>query len=236
MSTIIHRANDRGHANHGWLKANHSFSFGQWYDPDKIQFGALRVLNDDIVAPSTGFGRHPHDNMEIITIPLSGSLSHEDSMGNGSTISVGEVQVMSAGTGIFHTEKNASQSEEVCLFQVWIIPNKRNHEPRYDQIKFEFKANSLTQVVSPESDDEGTWIHQNAWIHLAQIDKNNSITYSKKDQKNGVYIMIIEGEVNILDEKLEKRDAIGILDENETVIYANQSVQLLIIEVPMINV
>ncbi len=233
MTTIIHRANERGYANHGWLEANHSFSFANWYDPNKVHFGALRVLNDDRVAPAMGFGKHPHDNMEIITIPLSGSLAHEDSMGNGSTISVGEVQVMSAGTGVFHSEKNPSHQDEVRLFQIWIIPNKRNHEPRYDQIQYELKSNDFTQVVSPNENDEGTWINQNSWIHLGQLDENKELSYSKKDPSNGVYLMVIEGEIALLDEVLSKRDAIGIVDHNEIRLTAKVASKVLVIEVPM---
>jgi redox-sensitive bicupin YhaK (pirin superfamily) len=168
METILYPEKERGHANHGWLNAKHSFSFANWYNPHKINFGALRVLNDDIVAPGMGFGTHPHDNMEIITIPLKGKLEHKDSMGHTSVITTGEIQVMSAGTGILHSEFNASQTEAINLFQIWIFPNKRNVTPRYDQINIEYaKAeNNFLQLISPDSKDEGSWIHQDAWIFI----------------------------------------------------------------------
>lgn len=235
MKKIIHRALDRGHANHGWLNAKHSFSFANWYDPEKVQFGALRVLNDDIVAPATGFGKHPHDNMEIITIPLRGSLEHQDSMGNGSIITAGEVQVMSAGSGIFHSEKNASNKEDINLFQIWIFPNKQNVEPRYDQISYNLEGmkNNFLQVVSPNQDDEGTWIHQNAWIHLAEIEEGKVLNYELKDPQNGVYSMIIEGELKIASEELGERDAIGIEGVDEIEFKAGKNTRILVIEVPM---
>lgn len=235
MKKIIHRAEDRGHANHGWLNAKHSFSFANWYNPEKVQFGALRVLNDDIVAPATGFGKHPHDNMEIITIPLRGSLEHQDSMGNGSVISAGEVQVMSAGSGIFHSEKNASNNEDINLFQIWIFPNKQNVEPRYDQISYNLEGmkNNFLQVVSPNQDDEGTWIHQNAWIHLAEFEEGKALNYNLKDMQNGVYAMVIDGEIEIATENLGERDAIGIMNVDQIEFKAIKKTKVLVIEVPM---
>jgi len=182
METILYPEKERGHANHGWLNAKHSFSFANWYNPDKINFGALRVLNDDIVAPKMGFGTHPHDNMEIITIPLRGKLEHKDSMGHTSVITTGEIQVMSAGTGILHSEFNASQREEINLFQIWIFPNKRNVTPRFDQIDINYaKAeNNFLQLISPNADDEGSWIHQDAWILINKPSKGNDIIYPIK--------------------------------------------------------
>lgn len=235
MKNIFHPAKERGYANHGWLKAQHSFSFAGWYDPEKVHFGALRVLNDDLVAPKMGFSTHPHDNMEIITIPLKGELKHKDSMGNGSVIHAGEVQVMSAGTGVEHSEFNSSASEELNLFQIWIFPKYRFVEPRYDQIRYDLSQvrNSFLQVVSPDPNDDGTWIHQDAWISLADVDAENNIEYPIKRQGNGAYIMVIEGSVKIGDQTLNKRDAIGIWDTSSIKIQAKENSQLIVIDVPM---
>jgi len=236
MSYILHKSETRGHANHGWLNAKHSFSFASWYNPERINFGALRVLNDDIVAPGMGFGKHPHDNMEIITIPLKGSLQHEDSMGFSEVIRAGEVQVMSAGKGIYHSEFNASQKEEINLFQLWIFPNKQNVEPRYDQIKYSWDdcQNKFLQLVSPNKEDEGTWIYQDAWIHIAEISESTSIQYSLKNPKNGVYFMNIEGSFDVLGVELSNRDALGVWNENQLEISAKKKGKILAIEVPMI--
>jgi len=236
MKTVFHSEASRGHANHGWLNAKHSFSFASWQNPERINFGALRVLNDDIVAPSMGFGKHPHDNMEIITIPLRGALKHQDSIGNSSLIQAGEVQVMSAGTGVQHSEVNANNEEEINLFQIWIFPNKQNVTPRYDQIKYnqDELRNNLLQVVSPNPDDAGTWIHQRAWIHLAQMDTGTKIEYQLKENGNGVYILNIDGIFEIASQTLEKRDAIGVWETESIIITANKSGRLLLIEVPMI--
>lgn len=235
MKTVFHSEASRGHANHGWLNAKHSFSFASWQNPERINFGALRVLNDDIVAPSMGFGKHPHDNMEIITIPLRGALKHQDSIGNSSLIQAGEVQVMSAGTGVQHSEVNANKEEEINLFQIWIFPNKQNVTPRYDQIKYNQNElrNNLLQVVSPNPDDAGTWIHQRAWIHLAQMDTGTKIEYQLKENGNGVYILNIDGIFEIASQTLEKRDAIGVWETESIIITANKSGRLLLIEVPM---
>jgi redox-sensitive bicupin YhaK (pirin superfamily) len=236
MNFIIHKAETRGHANHGWLNAKHSFSFASWYNPERIHFGALRVLNDDIVAPGTGFGKHPHDNMEIITIPLRGALRHEDSMGFSEVIHEGEVQVMSAGKGIYHSEFNASSTEEINLFQIWIFPNKQNVEPRYDQIKYDLTdtGNKFLQLVSPNRDDEGTWIHQNAWISMTSLTEKNSIEYKMKNSKNGVYFMIMDGQFDIGNNKLQSRDAIGIWENENIQIKTIAKGKILAIEVPMI--
>jgi len=235
MKTVFHPSSSRGAANHGWLDAKHSFSFASWYNPDRIHFGALRVLNDDIVAGGGGFGTHPHDNMEIITIPLVGSLKHQDSMGNSSVIKAGEIQVMSAGTGIQHSEFNPSDSEAVNLFQIWILPNKRNVEPRYDQFMMnaEKMKNHFLQLVSPDSQDDGTWIHQQAWIKMAEMDENSTLVYSTQSEKNGVYFMLVEGQIQVGDQNLEKRDAIGVWDTNSIEITASQHSRVLAIEVPM---
>jgi quercetin 2,3-dioxygenase len=236
MKTVFHSEASRGHANHGWLNAKHSFSFASWQNSERIHFGALRVLNDDIVAPSMGFGKHPHDNMEIITIPLKGALKHQDSMGNSSIIEAGEVQVMSAGTGVQHSEVNAKHDEAINLFQIWIFPNQQNVSPRYDQIRYneESMRNNFLQVVSPNPDDAGTWIHQDAWIHLSQMEEGKSLNYELKQKGNGVYILNIEGTFEIANQLLEKRDAIGIWETESVTIHANKSGRLLLIEVPMV--
>lgn len=235
MKTVFHSEASRGHANHGWLNAKHSFSFASWQHPERIHFGALRVLNDDIVAPSMGFGKHPHDNMEIITIPLKGALKHQDSMGNSSVIEAGEVQVMSAGTGVQHSEVNAKHDEAINLFQIWIFPNKHNVTPRYDQIRYDEESmrNNFLQVVSPNPDDAGTWIHQDAWIHLSQMDAGTNLTYEMKKSGNGVYILNIDGTFEIVEQTLINRDAIGIWETESVTIHANKSGRLLLIEVPM---
>jgi redox-sensitive bicupin YhaK (pirin superfamily) len=237
MQFILHPANERGYANHGWLKANHSFSFAGWYDPDKVNFGALRVLNDDVVAAKMGFSTHPHDNMEIITIPLSGELRHKDSMGNGSVIHAGEVQVMSAGTGVHHSEFNSSQTDELQLFQIWIFPNKKNVEPRYDQIRYDLSAtrDRFVQVVSPNPTDDGTWIHQDAWISLAEVDENTDLNYGIKRNGNGAYIMVIEGSARIAGQELNKRDAIGVWNTDTIDIKTNKKTKLIVIDVPLDN-
>jgi len=235
MITEFHAENTRGYANHGWLKAKHSFSFASWQNRHRMHFGALRVLNDDIVTGGQGFGKHPHDNMEIITIPLRGSLRHEDSMGHTEVINAGEVQVMSAGKGIYHSEVNESMTEEINLFQIWIFPNKQQVEPRYDQIQYDIKEakNQFLQLVSPSKEDQGTWIHQDAWISIIDLDEKKEINYSLKSEENGVYIMNIEGEQKINTEILKQRDAVGVSETNEVTIESIKSGRLLIIEVPM---
>lgn len=235
MKTILHKANTRGHADHGWLNAWHSFSFAGYHDPSRVHFGALRVLNDDTIAGGMGFGAHPHDNMEIITIPLSGQLEHRDSMGNTGIISKGEVQVMSAGTGIQHSEKNKNAKEPLKLLQIWLFPDTKNVEPRYDQQAFDLAAvkNSLLNIVSPMGSPEGLNIHQNAWFHLGKLDKDTTLTYELKNKQNGVYAFLIDGAITINGEKLEKRDAIGITDAEKLEIKAGADAELLLMEVPM---
>jgi len=233
METIKYPSNERGAANHGWLIAKHSFSFASWYHPDKIQFGALRVLNDDSIAPAMGFGTHPHDNMEIITIPLSGALFHKDSMGHSSEIKAGEVQVMSAGTGIQHSEYNASKTESLSLFQIWIFPNKKNVEPRYDQKAYSIENNpeKWVELVGPIGLAKDTYIHQNAWIHMGTFTEDTQ--YKFKDPQNGIYLMVIEGEVMVNGNLLNTRDALGIYDTSEINIQLKQNSKLLVIEVPL---
>lgn len=239
MKTIIHLSSDRGHANHGWLNAKHSFSFARWFNPDKIHFGALRVLNDDEVAPGMGFGKHPHDNMEIITLVQEGALAHEDSMGNGSIMHANEVQVMSAGTGVFHSEMNADKNESVKLFQIWVVPDKMSVKPRYDQKIFapELRKNQWQEIIKPDTQSSGDaiFIHQQAWFSLADLDAGKSITYSNKKIGNGAYVFVIDGTVEINNTVLNRRDAMGITEYNDFTITANSFARLLVIDVPMLQ-
>ena len=232
---VIHKSSTRGNANHGWLNAYHSFSFGSWYNPERVHFGTLRVLNDDTVAAGMGFGTHPHDNMEIITIPLEGDLAHKDSMGNAATIKTGDVQVMSAGTGIQHSEFNPNHDQHTKLFQIWLFPKFRNVVPRYQQITLDqsLQKNDFAQILSPNPDDEGVWIHQDAWFYLSDFDAGFSKKLALKKEGNGFYIMNIEGEIEISDSTLEKRDAIGIWSTHEIEIKANTNAKFLVMEIPM---
>ncbi|MFY9152211.1 MAG: pirin family protein [Prolixibacteraceae bacterium] len=236
MKLTIHRAGCRGHANHGWLKTWHSFSFASYYNPDRMHFGALRVLNDDIISAGMGFGTHPHDNMEIITIVLDGELAHRDSMGNGSVIRPGEVQVMSAGTGIQHSEYNHSEINEVGLLQIWIFPDKKNVEPRYGQARFqeeEMKGKWRT-VVSPDGKDESLWIHQQAWFSLGEFEPETVVNYSLKKPGNGIYLFLISGEMEIGAEKLNARDAICIEEiDSEINLKTIKTTKMLVLEVPV---
>lgn len=236
MKTTVYRADTRGHNDHGWLNTFHTFSFDRYYDPNRVHFGALRVLNDDTVQGGKGFGTHPHDNMEIITIPLKGALEHRDSMGSHGVIHAGDVQVMSAGTGITHSEFNASQDEEVRFFQIWVFPNKTNVTPRYQQETLDFLGNKnrLFQIVSPDPADEGLWIYQNAWFHIGEFDRNTSFDYKLKNGENGVFAMVIEGEFDIAGELLSRRDGLGITDTQTIRVKAlTDSARLLLIEVPL---
>jgi len=235
MKSIVHKAGERGHADHGWLNAHHSFSFANWYDPSKVHFGLLRVLNDDIVAPGKGFGMHPHDNMEIITIILEGTLQHRDNMGNGSIIRPGDVQVMSAGTGVMHSEFNPSQTERTNLFQLWIFPKEDGIKPRYDQKTFslEERKNKVQTVVSGFKQNGELYIHQDAALSLSQVEKGKSLKYNIAKPGNGAYIMVISGSVKIADQLLTKRDAIGISETDAVEIKAEEDSELLIIDVPM---
>jgi hypothetical protein len=238
MKTIIHKAENRGFANHGWLQANHSFSFASYFDRDKMQFGALRVLNDDVIAPKMGFGTHPHDNMEIITIPLSGVLKHRDNMHEDwQEVLPGEVQVMSAGTGVQHSEINGSVDKHLSLFQIWVIPNKQGVEPRYGQKTFKEidRKNKLQTLVSSidENHEESLKIHQDAIISRIDLDKGKIFEYQLKSKNHGVYVMNVFGNVTITNETLEIRDAMGISETNSFLIKANENSGLLFIEVPM---
>jgi redox-sensitive bicupin YhaK (pirin superfamily) len=234
-NTIIHKANTRGHADHGWLNAYHSFSFASWYNPERVQFGALRVLNDDTIAAGMGFGTHPHDNMEIITIPLEGDLAHKDSMGNTETIKSGDIQVMSAGTGVKHSEFNPNADQRTKLLQIWVYPNQQNVEPRYQQITLntEDRKNKLQQILSPNADDSGVWIHQDAWFHLGKFDKDVSVNYDLKKEGNGVYAFILSGTITINGQELETRDGFGIWNTNSLEIKATSDAEFLLMEIPM---
>ena len=235
-NTVLHKANTRGHANHGWLDAHHSFSFASYYNPDRMQFGALRVLNDDAINGGEGFGTHPHDNMEIITIPLEGAIEHKDSMGNSSVIHSGEIQVMSAGSGITHSEFNHHADKKLKLLQIWIFPNKQNVKPRYDQLKLDpvDRQNKLQQILSPLPEDAGVWIHQNAWFHLGKFDQDMIANYQLKDKSSGVYAFVINGQFNVNNQKLETRDALGIWSiEKLSLSSLEKDSEILLIEVPM---
>lgn len=230
---VIHKAESRGAADHGWLKANHTFSFANYYDPSRVHFGVLRVLNDDWVAPTMGFGMHPHDNMEIITIPLEGALRHRDSMGNEGVIEKNEVQVMSAGTGVYHSEHNASSEHPVSLLQIWVMPNAKNVEPRYMQKRFDAadRQNLWQTIVSP--DKSGLWVHQDTWFSLGDFSKENTTTYNLNKASNGVYLFVIDGSIEVGGKTLSKRDGIGINNVNEVTIKAISDAQVLLMELPM---
>ncbi len=239
MKKIIHKAESRGFADHGWLQANHSFSFANWFDKERIQFGALRVLNDDLIAPSMGFSTHPHQNMEIITIPLSGKLKHKDNLANEwLTVASNEVQVMSAGTGVYHSEMNASVNDHLSLFQLWILPYKEGVSPRYDQKVFnsEDRKNKLQIVVSSFDDEEnsGLKIHQNAQISRLDLEENIEFKYQFKYKNSGVYLMNISGKILVDSTLLKQRDAIGLSETSDFTIKALETSELLLVEVPML--
>jgi len=234
-NTVLHKADTCGHANHGWLDSHHTFSFANYHNPERMHFGVLRVLNDDQVTGGMGFGRHPHDNMEIISIPLEGDLEHQDSMGNTTVIRNGDIQVMSAGTGIFHSEYNKNKDNLVKFLQIWVFPNKRNVTPRYDQLTLNAadRHNKLQQVLSPDPDDAGVWIHQDAWFHLGNFDKGVSQEYRLRKAGNGVYAFVLKGDVTINDQKLNTRDGIGIWDTDKITVSADSQAEFLLMEVPM---
>lgn len=232
---IIHKAETRGNANFGWLNSYHTFSFGHYFEPSRTHFGVLRVLNDDTVSQGMGFGTHPHDNMEIISIPLEGDLEHQDSMGNKTVIKNGDIQVMSAGTGVSHSEYNKNKDQAVKFLQIWVFPNKRNVTPRYDQITMNVadRENKFQQILSPDPNDEGVWIHQDAWFHLGKFEAGKSTSYQLKKADNGVYAFLLEGDATINGEKLNKRDGMGIEGASEINIEANTNAEILLMEVPM---
>lgn len=235
MNTVLHKANTRGIANHGWLNSHHSFSFANYYNPDRMHFGVLRVLNDDVVAPGRGFGTHPHDNMEIISIPLEGDLEHKDSMGNTAIIKQGDVQVMSAGKGIYHSEYNKNAERDVKFLQIWVFPNRKNVTPRYDQISIKeiSKPNQFNQILSPSEHDEGVWIHQNAWFMLGEFNKDTELDYEVKSKENGVYAFLLEGEAKIESQALAKRDGFGIWNTERVRIKPAKGARILLMDVPM---
>ena len=235
-NSVLHEANSRGEANHGWLHSFHSFSFADYYNKERMSFGVLRVLNDDTVKGGMGFGTHPHDNMEIISIPLEGDLEHKDSMGNVTVIKNGDVQVMSAGTGIYHSEYNKNKEETVKFLQIWVFPNKRNVTPRYDQITLNLadRKNKLQQILSPDKDYAGVWIYKDAWFHLGTYDKDVKDTYTIKKAGNGVYAFVLKGEFLINDTQLEERDGLGLWDLDSIEIAAQtDNAEILLMEVPM---
>lgn len=235
MKTTLHKANTRGHANHGWLDSHHSFSFANYHNPERMNFGVLRVLNDDIVSGGKGFGTHPHSNMEIISIPLEGDLQHMDDMGNSTVIKKGDVQVMSAGTGVSHSEYNKNRDVQVKFLQIWIIPNKESVLPRYDQISIkevELK-NDFYQILSPNPDDQGVWIHQDAWFHLGNFKPDKTSSYNFKKLGNGIYIFVLEGTIKVNGQILERRDGYGIWDTEAFDFKSITESKVLVMEVPM---
>ena len=233
MKTVFHAADSRGHAQHGWLDSYHTFSFGNYYHPERMNFGTLRVLNDDTVQERMGFGTHPHDNMEIISIPLEGDLEHRDSMGNVAIIKEGEIQVMSAGSGVTHSEKNKNNDSVVKFLQIWVLPKVKNATPRYDQIAIKDLArdNEFYQILSPNPDDQGVWIHQDAWFHLGHFNQLTTADYSFHQPGNGVYAFVLEGELEINGQVLKKRDGLGIWDTNSFSVTAQPGAEALLMEV-----
>jgi len=237
MNSIIHKANTRGHANHGWLDTNHTFSFAHYYDPTRVHFGALRVLNDDFVEGGMGFGTHPHDNMEIISIPLVGDLEHRDSMGNVAVIKQNDVQIMSAGTGIQHSEYNKNKDKKVNFLQIWVFPKQQNIKPHYDQKNFDpiKRENKLQLIVSSDKVSEGVWINQDAKFYLGNLKKGFQTDYVVSRKENGVYAFVIDGELTINGQKLTKRDGFGIWDIAQFQIIADSDSELLLMDVPMLD-
>ncbi len=235
MKTVLHRAETRGHARYGWLDTRHTFSFAGYYNPERMGFGALRVLNDDIVAPGRGFDTHPHDNMEIISIPLRGALKHRDDMGYTTVVRTGEIQVMSAGRGIFHSEYNNSREEEVHFLQIWVVPDKRNVEPRYDQISLmkPDRKNTFYQILSPSPEDSGVWIHQQAWFFMADFEEGHHGEYRLRKKENGVYLFVLEGNLSAEGIDLGKRDGLGLWDTPAISMEARSAARFLLMEVPM---
>jgi redox-sensitive bicupin YhaK (pirin superfamily) len=235
MKSQITKASERGAVEAGWLKARHYFSFGSYFDPNKMGFGKLRVINDDRIAEGSGFGTHSHQNMEIITIPLRSAVLHKDSMGNEGVVTAGEVQVMSAGSGVSHSEHNASNDEELKLFQIWIEPNKMNVEPRYDQKRFELSGNQKwTQLVSPlDEDQEGLKIHQNAFINRGEFETGTDVVYNRKSAKNGIYVLLVSGSIEINEQSLKTRDSMALTDTEQIEIKIKEPADILIIEVPL---
>lgn len=235
MKTVLHKADTRGVANHGWLSSHHTFSFANYYNPERMGFGTLRVINDDIVAPSRGFGTHPHENMEIISVPLSGCLRHKDTMGNEHVIKADEVQAMSAGTGLQHSEYNHSQNEAVNFLQIWVYPKRKNIKPNYSQKEFleENRMNKIQLVVSPDGRDNTVEINQDAFFSRTQIGVGNELTYSKYLKDNGVYFLILEGDIEVNGKSLSTKDGLGVMDADDLKLVAKSKSEVLIMEVPL---
>ncbi|WP_139221837.1 pirin family protein [Algibacter lectus] len=236
MNTVLHKAETRGEANHGWLHSKHTFSFANYHNPERMNFGVLRVLNDDVVDPGMGFGTHPHKNMEIISIPLEGDLEHKDSMENTTVIKSGDIQVLSAGTGITHSEYNKNKDRKVKFLQIWIIPNQQNVTPRYDQITLNIddRKNKFQQILSPNPDDSGVWIQQKAWFNMTKLDKGKELSYKLNAPKtNGVYAFILNGDVTINNQTLNKRDGFGIWNTDHINIKSENDSEILLMEVPL---
>lgn len=235
MKKIFHPANERGYADHGWLKAHHSFSFANWFDPEKIQFGKIRVFNDDKIAAGGGFGTHPHENMEIVTILLEGSIAHKDNTGHEEVIKPNEIQVMSAGTGILHSEYNASKTDFCNLFQVWVFPDENGHQPRYDQKSFnpEERKNKIHTFVSPDKTEGNLWLNQDAYFSWCDLDSDNSVNYKINNSNNGIYVFLIDGVIKVADQILTRRDAVGIWATENIEIMAEKNSRFVSIETPM---
>ena len=236
MNTVLHKANSRGDANHGWLHSRHTFSFANYHDPERMNFGVLRVLNDDRVSAGMGFGTHPHQNMEIISIPLEGDLEHKDSIGNVAVIRSGDIQVLSAGSGITHSEYNRNKDQDVKFLQIWVFPNEQDVAPRYDQITLDTndRKNKLQQIVSPNADDAGVWIHQNAWFNVTDLESGKELTYNLNDpERNGVYVFVLKGDATVNKQSLNNRDGFGVWNIDHLSIKADSDTQLLLMEVPM---
>ncbi|MBL4593897.1 MAG: pirin family protein [Flavobacteriales bacterium] len=236
MNTVLHKADTRGDANHGWLQSKHTFSFANYHNPERMHFGVLRVLNDDSVAPGMGFGTHPHQNMEIISIPIEGDLEHKDSMGNTAVIKSGDIQILSAGKGITHSEYNKNKDKQVKFLQIWIIPNQNNGTPRYDQITLNVtdRKNKFQQILSPNPKDDGVWIHQDAWFNMTNLDNSKELTYHLNNpEKNGVYVFVLKGNVTVNNQTLNNRDGFGVWDVKQLDIKADSNTELLLMEVPM---
>ncbi|NLN24250.1 MAG: pirin family protein [Bacteroidetes bacterium] len=237
MKTIFHKADSRGHANHGWLDTHHSFSFGNYFNPKRMNFGALRVLNDDVVTGGMGFGSHPHRDMEIITIPLEGALKHGDNMGNSGIIKKGQIQVMSAGTGVVHSEINVDSKAPVKFLQIWITPRELGVTPRYQELTIENnqKENILIPLITPKPEENTLWIHQDAWIFMGNFKSSTTQTYQFQDKASGVYFFLIEGQLKIGVHILNDRDAIGIFETSSFDITVENDAEFILLEVPMIN-
>ena len=235
MRKILHKAGTRGHADHGWLNTHHTFSFAGYYDPARMNFGSLRVLNDDIVAGGEGFGSHPHENMEIISIPLKGSLEHKDNAGNKGVIKAGDVQIMSAGTGIVHSEYNHSRNEDVNFLQLWIFPREKDIQPRYEQKYFDAagRKNKVQTIVSPDKENGSLWINQDAWLSRISLDEGKELSYELHGPDYGTYIFVLDGILKVEDEVLGKRDGLGLEDTSVINMAAETNAEVLLIEVPM---